>query len=217
MKMYCMYRYALTDMAIGIIQILLQREFAGWDPLKNPRHGITTIRNLKDASVFGIYNSYQQGKSDLFQGILWKVWMPIIRETITKVWQVHVCRPLIEVMKEWLPLVPKDIKNNILDQLVLPRLQTEVENWNPLTDTVPIHIWLHPWFPFLGDRLEPLHAPIRHTISKGLHNWHPSNPSAKSLLEPCKNVFKPIHMNAFVAKNILPKLRLVMQEFIIHP
>ena len=67
-----------------------------------------------------------------------------------KVWQVRDYEPMIEVMEGWLPLLPVWIKNNVLDQMVMPRLQTEVENWNPLTDTVPIHAWLHPWLPILG-------------------------------------------------------------------
>ena len=39
---------------------------------------------------------------------------------------------------------------NILDQLILPRIQKEVDSWNPLTDLIPIHAWIHPWLPRLG-------------------------------------------------------------------
>jgi hypothetical protein len=46
--------------------------------------------------------------------------------------------------------VPPWVLDNIRDQLVLPRVQHEVEEWNPMTDTVPIHAWIHPWLPLLG-------------------------------------------------------------------
>ena len=68
-----------------------------------------------------------------------------------------------------------------------------------------------------GDRMEPLYGPIRHKLANALTNWHPSDPSAKMILEPWKNVFKKGHMDAFVVKNILPKLALCMQEFTINP
>lgn len=29
-------------------------------------------------------------------------------------------------------------------------MQAEVEAWNPLTDPVPIHSWIHPWLPLMG-------------------------------------------------------------------
>lgn len=48
-----------------------------------------------------------------------------------------------------MPLLPNWILENILDMLVLPKLTLEVEEWNPLTDTVPIHTWIHPWLPLL--------------------------------------------------------------------
>lgn len=49
-----------------------------------------------------------------------------------------------------MPVLPKWILDNILEQQVLPRLTLAVEEWNPLTDTVPIHTWTHPWLPLLG-------------------------------------------------------------------
>lgn len=57
---------------------------------------------------------------------------------------------MIELLETWMPVLPTWVMENILDQLVLPRLMQEVENWNPLTDTMPIHAWLHPWLPLMG-------------------------------------------------------------------
>ena len=72
-------------------------------------------------------------------------------------------------------------------------------------------------FYFSGERLEPVYAPIRHKLANALKNWHPSDPSAKMILQPWQKVFKPGHMEAFVSKNILPKLGMALGEFVINP
>lgn len=82
----------------------------------------------------------------------------------------------------------------------------QVDNWNPLTDTVPIHSWIHPWLPLLQSRLEPLYPPIRSKLSNALQRWHPSDASARLILQPWKNVFTAGAWEAFLLKNIIPKL-----------
>lgn len=62
-----------------------------------------------------------------------------------------------------------------------------------------------------------MYGPIRHKLANALKNWHPSDPSAKMILQPWKDVFKLGHMEAFIAKNILPKLGLALGELIINP
>lgn len=82
----------------------------------------------------------------------------------------------------------------------------KVESWNPLTDTVPIHSWIHPWLPLMQARLEPLYSPIRNKLANALQKWHPSDSSAKLILQPWKDVFTPGSWEAFMVKNIVPKL-----------
>lgn len=85
-------------------------------------------------------------------------------------------------------------------------LPLQVESWNPLTDTVPIHSWVHPWLPLMQARLEPLYSPIRSKLASALQKWHPSDSSAKLILQPWKDVFTPGSWEAFMVKNIVPKL-----------
>ena len=40
----------------------------------------------------------------------------------------------------------------------------------------------------LGNTLEPLYGPIRYKLASALTNWHPSDPSAKMILEPWTKV-----------------------------
>lgn len=129
--------------------------------------------------------------------------MPKLRQTLST-WSARNCAPLIELLDIWKPpLLSEWVFENILDQLVMPKLQSEVEAWDPTTDTVPIHRWIHPWLPlmrklyrtvllhailsifhFAEQRLETLYGPIRYKMATALNNWHPSDSSAHKILEP---------------------------------
>jgi len=106
---------------------------------------------------------------------------------------------------------------HVLEQLVLVRLQAEVELWNPLTDTTPIHTWLHPWLPPLGDRLDCVFPTIRNKLAAALSSWHPTDRSAKLILMPWQDVFSRGSMCAFLTKNIVPKLEQALANLPINP
>ena len=63
-----------------------------------------------------------------------------------------------------------------------------VEQWEPRTETVAVHAWLHPWLPYLGSRMDELYPNIRFKLSSALQQWHPSDQSALALLRPWHTV-----------------------------
>lgn len=63
-----------------------------------------------------------------------------------------------------------------------------VEQWEPRTETVAVHAWLHPWLPYLGSHMDQLYPTIRFKLSAALQQWHPSDQSALALLRPWHTV-----------------------------
>lgn len=97
--------------------------------------------------------------------------------------------PAIRLLENWhSPLLPEFIYENIINQLIMPKLTSEVDSWNPRTDTEMIHQWLHPWLPLLGERLDPLYVNIRQKFRLILQNWGPTDSQALDILRPWKNV-----------------------------
>ncbi|XP_074648738.1 tuftelin-interacting protein 11-like isoform X2 [Tubulanus polymorphus] len=209
--------YNLSMLATALVTPMVKRELKDWQPLVNPSCGMESFQLWKDVlQDASVTFSHSAESMDPYDRLMWEIWMPFVRLSIRE-WNVRICDPLIDFLEKWIPLLPTWIMENILDQSVFPKLNEEVDNWNPLTDTMPIHAWLHPWLPLMGDRLEPLYGPIRHKLGNALTNWHPSDPSAKLILKPWIPVFGRCHTEVFVLKHILPKLTLCMQEFIINP
>ena len=189
---------------------LIRQLIKEWKPLENANQFISLFTNLK--------RIMSTNEDAIYEMILWDIWMPIVRHHILLWPSIRQCDEIISFLESWRLLVPDWLFDNILEQIIIPSLQKEVEEWNPLTDTVPIHSWLHPWLPLMGDRsLEHIYDPIRHKLSTALTNWHPSDSSAKLILEPWKGVFSAGAMEAFLNINIVPKLELALQTLIINP
>ncbi|XP_065053922.1 tuftelin-interacting protein 11-like [Rhopilema esculentum] len=221
-KYYEEYKmYSLDNLIVPLGFPLFQKHFETWRPLSEQHFGLDVVRLwkevLEEKQPVG-YSRDQQGQKSMnpFEKIIWDVCMPYIRTAISQ-WNPRDSDPLIMLLEVWAPVLPDWVTSNILDQLVLPRLQVEVDIWNPLIDTMPIHTWIHPWLPLMGSRLEPVFPPIRQKLSSALTNWHPSDPSAKLILQPWAKVFSKGTMEAFLLRSIYPKLLSCMESFTVNP
>ncbi|XP_056889929.1 tuftelin-interacting protein 11 [Takifugu flavidus] len=207
----------LGELAVPVVHPLLKEKLRSWDPLKDPSYCLEEIGQWRAIlESRDLHSSGPDSNMDPYHRLLWEVWIPVMRSCVL-CWQPRIVRPMVECVEIWAPLLPRWITDYLLEQLLLPRLQREVDNWNPLTDTVPIHSWIHPWLLLLQARLEPLYPPIRSKLANALQRWHPSDTSARLILQPWKDVFTPGAWEAFMVKNIIPKLALCLEELVINP
>lgn len=115
---------------------------------------------------------------------------------------VEPCIGLFECCQEMLPSVAVEALSM---QVLMPRLQVEVEAWNPRTDRVPLNLWLHPWLLLLDSKMKVLWTPIRFKLSAVLQAWNPRDPSAHEMLHPWRSVFDPSDWEPLMEK-VLVKL-----------
>ncbi|CAI2181653.1 3869_t:CDS:10 [Funneliformis geosporum] len=217
--------YNLDAAIIAIITPVIKQNMIDWNPLKSPDFCVLDFLKWKDLfrtsppitnapllddDRFN-YNSSSQRPSEItmtpYESMMYNVWLPKIRSEINNNWNARDCDAPITLLECWKPpLLPMFIYDNIIDQLIMPKLTREVDAWNPNTDTQMIHQWLHPWLPILGERMEPLYLTIRQKFRSSLQRWDPIDTSAFDIIEPWKNVFKPEDMQSLLVKAILPKL-----------
>ena len=225
--------YEIPYIATTIVTPLIQAHLfkvCRWRPLEDGKAASethkATLAEWKDmlylgktynpANNHGIKPIPSSSEMDPFHVVLWEAWMPSVRAA-TAAWNTREYDKMIGFLELWQDMIPQWMWTNILDQLVLPKLQDNVEKWDPLSDHIPIHSWLHPWLPFLGQQLEIVYPTIRNKLATCLANWHPSDTSAKRILLPWKDVFSKGSLQAFVLKNIMPKLEEVMYKLIVNP
>ncbi|VDP22748.1 unnamed protein product [Soboliphyme baturini] len=213
--------YKLYDLPRAIICPVLQlmhARFSEWNPLDNPDSDVELMREWRGIlDESGEWNhSTKIEDMNLYHRIIWECWMPVFRRAALK-WDPRNPDIMVMLIDKWKEALPLWILENILEQVILPRLQNEVDNWNPLKDTIPIHQWIHPWLPLMGDRLQPLYSPIRLKLGRALSHWHPSDGSAKMILRPWKDVFSASSFDTFVTQHIVPKLERCLSTFVINP
>ncbi|RZF44102.1 hypothetical protein LSTR_LSTR004474 [Laodelphax striatellus] len=215
---YCTYE--VQALALGVVLPLFKDQLCAWPVLQAPHAPVDAFRRWK-ALLHATDASMQFGgvaSTDPYQRLIWDAWMPCVRIAVST-WNCRDYGKMLELLEIWRGLIPGWTMDSIINELIVPKLQREVDEWNPVTDTIPIHTWIHPWLPLIGVKaLETSVFPtIRHKLSVALVNWHPSDPSARLMLTPWQGVFNKGQLDAFIINNIVPKLHVALQQLVINP
>lgn len=207
--------FNFADLAPGVFGPLIKEKLRYWNPLKEPTRYIDLIKKWADLLDFSKDNP--STLFDPYPAFVWSAVIPSFRRASTE-WNPREHSMMVALLHSWVKMIPDWMMDNILDQIVLSRLTQEVNEWDPLTDIVPIHTWIQPWEDVLGAKLElNVFKTIREKLSKALKAWSPEDRSALAMLKPWKNSFPIEEMQLFLHKNIVPKLELRLSEIVINP
>ncbi|XP_035773705.1 septin-interacting protein 1-like [Anopheles albimanus] len=208
--------FGLSDLAAGVVAPLIATRLRDWTPFADPTRHVELFKRWR--SILGATASETKcSLLDPYSAVVWTGVIPSIRAAASG-WDPRTPTPMIALLDAWAPVLPAWILDNVLEQIVLTKLASAVVEWDPLTDTVPIHSWIHPWVDLLGEKLETaVYTMIREKLARALKAWHPEDRSARAMITPWKGVFAEEDLQVFLIKNIIPKLELRLTEVIINP
>lgn len=106
-----------------------------------------------------------------FESLLWNVWLPKVRTSINNEWSPEDPQPAIKLYNSWSTFLPPFIRDNLLDQLILPKVQKAVTDWNQKRANVSLQSIVFPWLPHVGLRLEDVVGDARRKIKALLRSW----------------------------------------------
>ncbi|KAF7356308.1 Tuftelin-interacting protein 11 [Mycena venus] len=140
-----------------------------------------------------------------FESLLWNVWLP------------KTPHPAVKPYEAWSSFLPSSIRDNLLDQLLLPKIKEVVVDWTPRRATVSLQSIVFPWLPHLGLRMEHVLGDAQRKVKSLLRSWSVSDDMPEDLAT-WHEVFDTAEWNAMLLKDVVPKLGACLrEEFRINP
>lgn len=227
----------------------MKRAWADWDPLTNPTAYLSDLKRWKKAfrlqrrddnhadhalqvDLYGSARSVQNGKQPekqmtAFETMMWSMWMPRIRSAINNDWSAAQPEPAVELYSNWKAsgLLPRFISDNILDQLILPKVHKAISDWVPTRasqkaaskNSTSLHHIVFPWLQHAASRSDTLIDEAKRRVRGLPKNWRPKDGLPEDLA-PWRDVIAPAEWDNLCLQHIVPQLGSHLRErFTINP
>jgi len=220
----------LQEIAVATIHPLFKSSLQDWSPLQEPLHLVSYLQRLSHilgikspstntelALQNGVFYTKPLSKSTTaYETMLYTLWLPPIRSAIINDWDPHDPRPLLTLITAWQPLLPAFISTSLLDNLIVQRLATTLQSWQPHRSSrkhrfshQDPHTCIFPWLPLLSTYHTSPASPtgllfsLRQKLKSLLQSYPLSRPP------PDLTPWQPIlttHLAALLARHLLPRL-----------
>ncbi|KAG6866595.1 hypothetical protein C0991_002083 [Blastosporella zonata] len=229
-------RYRLDEIVVAAIAPIVRRMVTSWDPLEDPTAFVSTFRTWRRALRVNIEETPSESQVDIygtksvqvtpmpiecpmtpFESLLWNAWLPKVRTCINNDWLPEIPVPAVKLYEAWCTFLPPFIRDNLLDQLILPKVQKAVADWNPKRDQVSLQSIIFPWLPHVGLRMEDLLGDARRKIKSLLRSWTVGDRVPQEL-PAWREVFDAGEWDAMLLKYVVPKLGATLRDdFHVNP
>ncbi|KAH9893377.1 TFP11-domain-containing protein [Cubamyces lactineus] len=229
-------RYRLDEVVVAAIAPVIRRMLASWRPLEDPTAFTANFRAWRRAlkmaapedkprdqvQVYGnstvvVAPMVEEKPMTPYESLLWNTWLPRVRSTLNNEWVPEDPLPAVRLYEAWAPFLPPFIRDNFFDQLVLPKVNKAVGDWNPRKSKVSLQKLVFPWLPHIGLRLDEVLGDARRKVRSVLRAWTVSDAIPEDL-GAWREVFDIGDWDTMLLKYVVPKLGSRMRDdFRVNP
>ena len=222
----------LDEVVVGAIAQVMRRPFADWEPF-DPSSDIllSSLKQWKraydlDVDESGSKTNGSNGlRADIphrqmtaWESVIWTLWLPKVRSTINNEWDPLHPHAAIHLIESWESILPTFIRDNILDQLVIPKVKKAVDEWDTRRSSTSLYKIVWPWFPILGERMADLLDLAKRRIRSMLRHWVVKDGPPHELGRWKKDIYSSSEWDKLILQYVLPKLGVCLREdFKINP
>lgn len=203
--------YRVGTIATSIVYGVLESNARAWKPLEE----CAALKEVFERSRSVLQGEATDGSADPYALLVRETVCFQLHRYIRHGWNPLDPDAVVHFLDQWGKVFPPQIRDHILSQMVLPRLRDAVDDWKATRETAPVHVWIHPWLPYLSDQLKEIYPLIRQKIAQSLKTWEPSDGYALSVLKPWKPVFDLKSWDKFTCTTVIPKLEAALSELAI--
>ena len=130
-----------------------------------------------------------------WESLLWDLWLPKVRSGIkcafsfrrrtninrhhSNDWNASSPHAAIHLLESWDSILSPFIRDNVLDQLILPKLKKAVDEWDGRPSRSgkirSLAGMVFPWLPLLGERAEEVLEGAKRRLRSFLRSWSVKN------------------------------------------
>ncbi|WWC97836.1 hypothetical protein V866_004723 [Kwoniella sp. B9012] len=237
---------SLDDVVVAAIAQVQRRAFSEWEPfdvstdillssLKTWRKAYNLPRSDDpDESALAVNGADGIGRAahkqengermmSAWESLLWSLWLPKVRSAINNDWDPSSPHAAVHLLESWEPILPAFIRDNVMDQLILPKVKAAIEQWDPRRSKYgkqagSLASIVFPWLPLLGDRGDDILEGAKRRIRSVLRNWVVKDGVPDELARWKKNVYSSSEWDKLIIQFVLPKLGASLRDdFSINP
>ncbi|KAF8587943.1 TFP11-domain-containing protein [Ramaria rubella] len=228
--------YRLDEIVVAAIAPTVRLSLASWQPLHDPTLLTDVFRRWRRALKFTVTEEKADLEVDVYgvrtlkakplaqdltmtpyESLIWNAWLPKVRSCINNDWSPLDANPVVQLYEAWSTILPPFIRDNVLDQLVLPKVQKGIAEWQPHTGEPSLQAIVFPWLPHVGLRIEELLGEAKRKVKSLLRNCLVSDGIPEDLVA-WKEVFGSSDWSSMMLKYIVPKLGVTLREdFKVNP
>lgn len=216
-------RLSLDEVVVGAIDLVLKPSFDAWEPFDVSSDALLSTlmpwRTAFNLAVEGIsLPIHEDRQMTAWESLLWHRWLPKVRSTINNDWSASDAWPAVHLVESWYPLLPDFIRDNVLSQLVLPKVMSAIEAWTGRGrggDSLASVVF--PWLPLLGDRHGEVLEESRRRIRSLLRRWKPADGVPQELARWRSDIFSAREWDTIIGEHVLGKLGAVLRDLVINP
>ncbi|GAA5873977.1 hypothetical protein JCM1840_006108 [Sporobolomyces johnsonii] len=237
----------LDEVVVGAITPICRRLFQTWDPLSRPSLAVSQFKRFRkhflidkhapapsaDENALDIYGSGDGGAAarkrmgeramSPYETLMWTVWLPKVRSAINNSWTPSDPAPAVSLFTAWSPVLPSFVRDNILDQLILPKLSSAIADWSPSAfrrrQAPGLHTIVFPWLEHAGEgRMEAVLDEAKRKVRGWLKTGWKAKDGVPQGLDVWKAAFASSDWDTLLLQHVLPALgALLRDQFSVNP